>query len=87
MLEQERQFYTANLNDWLSRYPGKFVVITGQDLIGFYDTMEDALTEGARRVGLQPFLVRRVERKPDEISVPALTLGILSGDTTHPDWR
>ena len=83
MLEQERQFFDDNLKDWLERYPGKIVVIKGADLIGVFDTHDAALAEGARRFGLNAFLVRRVQPRQDEIKVPALTLGLLRADTTH----
>ncbi len=83
MLDTERQFYAENLAKWLSQYPGKFVLVNGQELIGTFDTAEDALTEGARRFGLKPFLVRRVQEQQEEISVPALTLGILRANTTR----
>lgn len=82
MLEQERQFYAEHLPEWLAEYPGKFVLIKGSDLIGVFDTIEDALAGGARRFALEPFLVRRVQEKQDEINIPALTLGILRANTT-----
>ena len=84
MLEQERQFYKENFADWLSRYSGKFVVVKGRELIGVFDIIEDALAEGARRFGLEPFLVRRVQEQADQINIPALSLGILRADTTSP---
>ena len=84
MLEQERQYFADNLADWLRSFPGKFVVVKGQELIGVFDTIEDALSEGARRFTLEPFLVRRVQETGDEINIPALTLGILRANSTRP---
>ena len=84
MLDTERQFYSDNLAKWLGQYPGKFVLVKDQELIGTFDTDEDALTEGARRFGLKPFLVRRVQERQEEVNVPALALGILRADTTRP---
>ena len=71
MLEQERHFYDEHLEEWLSRYPGRFVLIRGTELIGTFDITEAALAEGARRFGLSSFLVRRVERDRPVIMVPA----------------
>jgi len=48
-----------------------------------FDTEEQAISEGARQFGLQPFLVRRVHSKEQEVSIPALTLGILRANPTH----
>jgi hypothetical protein len=81
MLETERQFYSENLANWLSQFPGKFALVKGQELIGTFDTNEQALSEGARRFGLEPFLVRRVQERQDDVNVPALTLGILRANT------
>lgn len=81
MLEKERQFYADKLVEWLSRFPGKFVVVKGQELLGVFDTVEEALAEGARRFALEPFLVRRVQPTQDEVNIPALSLGILIANT------
>lgn len=80
MLEQEIKFYQDNLEAWLTNFAGKFVVVKGNELIGVFDTIDAALSEGARRFGLNSFLVRRVERTPQEIRIPALTLGLISAN-------
>jgi hypothetical protein len=82
MLDTERQFYSENLAEWLRQYPGKFALVKDRELIGTFDTAEEALAEGARRFGLEPFLVRRVQERADDVSVPALSLGILRANTT-----
>ncbi len=78
MLIQEREFYQQHLQQWLAQYAGRFVVVTGAELLGTYDTIEDALAAGTRRCGLSPFLVRRVEPVAEEVQIPALALGILN---------
>jgi hypothetical protein len=84
VLEQEREFYEAHLGDLLKGYAGRFVLIKGQELVGAFDTMDDALEEGARRFGLSSFLVRRVQPSPDVIEIPSLTLGLLRADSARP---
>ena len=83
MLETERQFYEENLEAWLRQYAGRFVLVKDRELVGVFDTVNDALAEGARRFGLQSFLVRRVEPAQQEARVPALTLGVLHADPSH----
>jgi len=85
VLGEEREFFDRSLSEWLGRFPGKVVLVKGQELIGVFDTEQNALAEGARRFQLQPFLVRRVQDVPADICIPALTLGILRGnaDTSH----
>ncbi len=75
MLEQERQFYDCNLAEWLKLYPGRFVVVKGETLVGVFDGAADALAEGARQFQLQPFLVRKVALTQEEARVPALAIG------------
>ena len=80
MLDTERQYFAQNLPSLLQQYRGRFVVIRDEVVVGAFDTMDEALREGARRFGLQSFLARRVEESLPEMSFPALTLGLLHAD-------
>ena len=51
--------YDKNVGSWRDR-EGKFVLIRGTDVVGFYDTYEQALTEGYSRFGVAPFLVKEI---------------------------
>jgi hypothetical protein len=84
MLEEERRFYAEHLDEWLSRLPGKFVLVKDSELVGAFDTVDEALAEGARRFGLTSFLVRRVEPEQAEVNIPALTLGVLHAGPNDP---
>lgn len=83
MLEQERAIYDEKKKDWLAQYSGRFVVVKGDDLIGVYNTIDEAIAEGARRFGLSSFLVRQVLPVQEEVRIPALTMGLLRADTPH----
>lgn len=83
MLERERNFFEQHRQEWCSKYPSKIVLIKGEELVGIFDRHEDALSEGARRFGIESFLVRRVEEKEELVYIPALTLGILRANSTH----
>jgi hypothetical protein len=83
MLDQEIKYYREHLGEWLTQYPQRFVLVKGNELVGTFDTQEQALTEGVRRFGLSSFLIRRVQEHQDEIRIPALTLGLLNGNSTH----
>lgn len=80
MLEQELAFFDARLPEWLEKHRDRVALVKGDALIGFYDTDEIAIVEGARRFGLQPFLVRRVREAPEPVQAPALVLGLLRAD-------
>lgn len=83
MLEKERSFFDSNREKWLKDFPGKFALVKGTELVGAFETQEGALAEGARRFGLQPFLVRRIDGMREPVYVPALALGILRADSQH----
>ena len=84
MLEREIEYFEAHRDELLEKYRHQFVVIKSSELIGAFSTVEEALSEGARRFGLEPFLVRRVAGTEEPISIPALTLGILGANTPRP---
>lgn len=83
MLETERNYFDKHRDDLLRQYPGKFVVIKEEQLLGSYDTIQDALGAGARELGMVSFLVKRTDEVPQDVSIPALTLGILRADPSH----
>ena len=85
MLEKERQYFSEHHAEFLSRYLGRVVLIKGEELSGAFNTIEEALAEGARRFGLTPFLVREVSGVEEkEIKIPALALGLLRADSSRP---
>jgi hypothetical protein len=67
-LYQEWEFYRREVGRLLAEgYEGKFVLIKGEEIIGFYDTWNEASDEGSRRyfVQRQACLVQQVlEREP-----------------------
>ena len=83
MLEAELNLFNQHKSDWAARFPGKFVLVKQNELIGAYDSLEAALVEGVRRFKLQPFLVRATDQPVAEIHIPALTLGLLRAHPTH----
>jgi hypothetical protein len=64
---------------------GKVVLVKDEELIGAFNTIEEALAEGARRFGLTPFLVREVTASEEKkVKIPALTLGLPRADSSRP---
>ncbi len=60
MLEIELTFFENRLKDFLNEYPGKFSVIKREELVGVFDTNEQALSAAASRFGLEDYLIRRI---------------------------
>jgi len=87
MLDRERAYFEAHRDEFLRLYPKRFVVIKDEELLGVFNTIEEALAEGARRVGLQPFLTRQVVEVQPEVAVPALMLGLLRANPIQTTYR
>lgn len=60
-LKEETRTYEAHVGEW-AEHKGKFVLIRGTEVAGFFDTYEKALTAGYERFGVADFLVREVRR-------------------------
>jgi len=59
ILEKEILTYANKLPTLLGQQ-GKYVLIQGEDIIGTYDSYEDALKFGYERFKLEPFLVKQI---------------------------
>lgn len=85
MLEKEREYFAKHQEEYQRLYPGRFVLIKGEELAGAFNTIDEAVQFGARTYGLASFLVRKSDQvNTEEITVPALALGILLADSSHP---
>ena len=87
MIDQEVKYFNDHLNEWLPSNLGKIVVIKNQELVGFYNTFDEALSEAARRFGLDTYLIRQVIPNQEEIKIPALSFGVLNANLAYPIQR
>ena len=62
-LAAESRTYEANVARWAEEHDGEFVLIRGTEVVGFYTTNEQALSEGYRRFGIVSFFVKKVSRQ------------------------
>ena len=58
-LERELETYKAKLPE-LKKDEGKFVLIHGDRVVDIFSSYEDALKEGYKMFGLNPFLVKQI---------------------------
>jgi hypothetical protein len=72
-LEAELALYNSKLPE-LTKDEGKFVLIQGQDIAGVFGTYDDALNEGYKAFGLEPFLVKRIQAIEQVQFISRLTL-------------
>lgn len=68
-LEREMEVYQRDRAQWVAAgNAGKWVVICGEDVAGFYDTLEDAMTAAYDRYGVDVvFMAREVVEKDQPI--------------------
>jgi len=77
-LEIERRYLDSHRDELLAQFGDKFLIISGEQVTGASDTLEQALEQAAARHGLTSVLIRRPSEAQIEFSAPALTLEILS---------
>lgn len=65
----EIETYVSHLGDLL-KAEGKFVLIKGSEVVGIYESEEDADADAARRFGAEPVMIKRIVS-----SDPAVSLG------------
>ena len=86
-IEQELEYFKEQLPSLLDKHEGKIVLIKNREIIGIYPSNQEALREGARLFGLGGFLAKPIQEQEQEVSIPALLLGILRADNQHSGQR
>ena len=86
-LETERKYLDSHKDELLKQYGGKILVISGEQVTGAFDTMEEALQAAVTQHGLKNVLIRRPSEAQIELTAPALALGILHADSAQPNSR
>jgi hypothetical protein len=61
-LQKEIETYEKEKDRLIAEGEGRFVVISNDNIVGIWDTYEDALKAGYKEFGLKPFLVKQILR-------------------------
>jgi hypothetical protein len=60
-LTTETELYEAHKSEWLKSHRDEFVVVKGNDLLGFFTNFHEAYSSGVEEYGMDAdFLVKRV---------------------------
>jgi hypothetical protein len=59
-LDRELEVYRRELPRLVREHPGEFVLIRGDEVVGFWESEGQAYEAGCERFGPEPFLVRQV---------------------------
>lgn len=86
LLAAERAFLKRNIADLAERYPGRYLLIKGEEVHGAFETYDAGIDAGVRAFGSGPFLVRSVaDPEPETLMIPTLTVGVpLVSKPEHP---
>ncbi len=72
-IAQEIATYRSRLPELLA-HEGEFVLIKGDQVIGFFGEASAAIREGRRRFGLVPILVKRITAIEPVVYIPNVVL-------------
>ncbi len=78
VLVAELKAYERMKEELLRKYEGKVVVIKDGQVIGVYDSEEEAFRDVVERFGPIPVLIKRVTREERVEHIPAYTYGLLT---------
>ena len=80
-LEAEYNYYKKHKEEWLKDRENQFVLIKGEEVIGFFVKFEDAFNEGIKKFGKPPFFIHQIAKEEPIEDIPALRLGIIHANT------
>jgi hypothetical protein len=71
-LEIEIRAYETKLPELEKTYPNKFVVFSGEEFFGAWDTLNAAAAAAVARFGRGPYLIRQVGAPPSTLPASVL---------------
>ncbi|MEY3444127.1 MAG: hypothetical protein RLZZ519_2408 [Bacteroidota bacterium] len=78
MLDLEFAYFLENQDKWSSEHYGKYVVVVGQTVFGFFDTDEIAYRAALKELQLGTFLIQHCIPGPESYTQTFVTNVILS---------
>lgn len=58
--EKEKQYYIKHISEWIGANQFKFVLIKDDNLIGFYNSIQEAFEKGLSKFGLEDFFIKQI---------------------------
>ncbi|MEM9423871.1 MAG: hypothetical protein AAF975_03665 [Spirochaetota bacterium] len=66
MLEREWAYYKEHETEFLGKYKGQWIVISGEQVSGSHESQEEAYESGVKDFGLGHFMIQQVE-EPEKL--------------------
>jgi len=73
-LQQELHFFDEHRRELLRAAAGRYALIKGSELVGTFDSENEAVGAGYRRFGNEPFLVKHVVEA--DVALPFATFNL-----------
>jgi hypothetical protein len=73
-IAEEIATYRARLSEMVREHEGEFVLIKGNEVVGFFADDSLAIREGYRRFGVVPLLVKQVKAHERVVYIPNVEL-------------
>ena len=70
VLDTEVEAFRERHEELLREYRTGFALFIGRELLGVFDSRDDAEAEGYRQRGNVPMLIKRIEEQPRAATVP-----------------
>jgi len=65
-LEKEFTYFLTHLEELVKKYAGKYIVIKGEQVLGAYDTLEEAISQTSKTEKIGTFLVQKCNRQEED---------------------
>ena len=76
LLVDEIAYYDSHKEELTRKHPSRYLLIKGAELIGSYEDEDEAVAQGIRLFGSEPFLVRLAGEDTPVLNVPLLSIGV-----------
>ena len=59
-LATERKNFEKHIEEWRTTHVGQYVLIKGNEVIGFFDSLEKAFDQGSQQYGMSDFFIEQI---------------------------
>jgi len=73
-LKREQALFESNLPQWVQEHEYTHVLIKGEEVVGFYETRNEALAAGYARFGVVPLFVKPITASEPVHHIPNVLL-------------
>ena len=67
-MKLDYQYYLDHLQDFYTKYANKYLAIKNREVIGVYDSIDEAVTTVSQREAIGTFIVQKSVRSIEEIT-------------------